>query len=207
HLTVGRVPGGALVQVGQRIEMGPAAEVRLALTSPDFGNAHRLADTINDALGGSAARTIDAATVAVAVPPAYRQAVPDLLARLESLPLAIDQPSRVAINERTGTVVIGGGVRLGPAAVAHGNLSVRISTQYVVSQPSAFSRTGETVVVPDERVEVSEGDARLVNLGSGSTLDEVVRALNALGATPRDIIAILQALRSAGALAAEIVIL
>ncbi|HEX7085447.1 MAG TPA: flagellar basal body P-ring protein FlgI [Vicinamibacterales bacterium] len=207
HLTVGRVPGGALVQVGQRIEMGPVPELRLALTSPDFGNAHRLADTINDALGGSAARAIDAATVAVAVPPAYRQAVPDLLARLESLPLAVDQPARVAINERTGTVVIGGGVRLGPAAVAHGNLSVRISTQYVVSQPSAFSRTGETVVVPDERVEVSEGDARLVNLGSGSTLDEVVRALNALGATPRDIIAILQALKSAGALAAEIVIL
>ncbi len=207
HLTVGRVPGGALVQLGQRVEMEPAAEVRLALTSPDFGNAHRLADAINDALGGSAARTIDAATVAVAVPPAYRQAVPDLLARLESLPLAVDQPSRVAINERTGTVVIGGGVRLGPAAVAHGNLSVRISTQYVVSQPSAFSRTGETVVVPDERVEVSEGDARLVNMGSGSTLDEVVRALNALGATPRDIIAILQALKSAGALAAEIVIL
>lgn len=207
HLTVGRVPAGALVQVGQAVELTPAAEVRLALTAPDFGNAHRLADAINDALGDTVARTIDSATVAVTVPPVYRQSVPDLMARLESLPVGIDQPSRVAINERTGTVVIGGGVRLGPAAVAHGNLSVRISTQYVVSQPSAFSRTGETVVVPDENVEVSEGDARLVNLGSGSTLDEVVRALNALGATPRDIIAILQALKSAGALAAEIVIL
>jgi flagellar P-ring protein precursor FlgI len=207
HLTVGRVPAGALVQVGQAVELAPAAEVRLALTAPDFGNAHRLADAINDALGDTVARTIDSATVAVTVPPVYRQSVPDLMARLESLPVGIDQPSRVAINERTGTVVIGGGVRLGPAAVAHGNLSVRISTQYLVSQPNAFSRTGETVVVPDETVEVSEGDARLVNLGSGSTLDEVVRALNALGATPRDIIAILQALKSAGALAAEIVIL
>jgi flagellar P-ring protein precursor FlgI len=102
--------------------------------------------------------------------------------------------------------VIGGGVRLGAAAVAHGNLSVRISTRYTASQPAPFARTGETVVVPDEKVDVAEGDAKLVNLGTGTTLDEVVRALNALGATPRDIIAILQALRAAGALQAEVVI-
>ena len=96
--------------------------------------------------------------------------MPDLVARLEPLPVTIDQASRVVINERTGTVVIGGGVRLGPAAVAHGNLSVRISTQYDVSQPAPFARRGETVVVPDERVDVSEGDAKLVNLGAGTTL-------------------------------------
>ena len=207
HLTVGRVPAGAMVQVGQGVEMGPASEVRLGLKDPDFGNAHRLADAINDALGSPVARTLDPATVAVEVPGVYRQSIPDLMARLESLSVTIDQPSRIVINERTGTVVIGGGVRLGPAAVAHGNLSVRISTRYNVSQPAPFSRTGETVVVPDEAVDVSEGDAKLVNLGAGTTLDEVVRALNVLGATPRDIIAILQALKAAGALAADIVIL
>jgi flagellar P-ring protein FlgI len=207
HLTVGRVPAGALVQVGQRVEMAPQQQIRLALREPDFGNAHRLADVISDALGSPVARAIDPGTVGVEVPAVYRDAIPDLMARLESLSMTIDRPSRIVINERTGTVVIGGGVRLGAAAVAHGNLSVRISTQYAVSQPAPFARQGETVVVPDEKVDVTEGDAKLVNLGEGTTLDAVVRALNALGATPRDIIAILQALQSAGALAAEIVII
>jgi flagellar P-ring protein precursor FlgI len=207
HLTVGRVPSGALVQVGQRVEMSGAKEVRLVLREPDFSNAHRLADAISVALGGPMARAVDSGTVSVDVPAVYQDAIPDLMARLESLPVTIDQASRVVINERTGTVVIGGGVRLGSAAVAHGNLSVRISTQYVASQPAPFARQGETVVVPDERVDVSEGDAKLITLGTGTTLDAVVRALNALGATPRDIIAILQALKSSGALVAEIVII
>jgi flagellar P-ring protein precursor FlgI len=207
HLTVGRVPGGALVQIGQRVEMAPQQQIRLALREPDFGNAHRLADVISDALGSPVARAMDPGTVSVDVPAVFRDAIPDLMARLESLPMTVDRPSRIVINERTGTVVIGGGVRLGTAAVAHGNLSVRISTQYAVSQPTPFSTRGETVVVPDEQVDVTEGDAKLVNLGEGTTLDAVVRALNALGATPRDIIAILQALQSAGALAAEIVII
>jgi flagellar P-ring protein precursor FlgI len=207
HLTVGRVPSGAMVQVGQRLEMSAAKQVLLALREPDFTNAHRLADVISEALGGPVARAMDSGTVSIDVPAVYQEAIPDLVARLESLPVTIDQASRVVINERTGTVVIGGGVRLGPTAVAHGNLSVRISTQYTASQPAPFAQRGETVVVPDERVDVSEGDAKLVNLGAGTTLDAVVRALNALGATPRDIIAILQALKAAGALAAEIVII
>jgi flagellar P-ring protein precursor FlgI len=207
HLTVGRVPSGALVQVGQRVEMTPQKEVRLALREPDFGNAHRLADVISESLGGPVAKAVDPGTVAIDVPAVYRDAIPDLMAHLESLSMPVDRPSRVVINERTGTVVIGGGVRLGPAAVAHGNLSVRISTQYIASQPAPFANRGETVVVPDEKVDVTEGDAKLVNLGAGTTLDAVVRALNSLGATPRDIIAILQALHSSGALNAEIVII
>jgi flagellar P-ring protein FlgI len=207
HLTVGRVPGGALVQVGQQVQMGPAQQIVLALRDPDFGNAHRLAESITDDLGGVAAKAVDPSTVVVDVPAVYRQSIPDLMARLEALPVNVDQPSRVVINERTGTVVIGGGVRLGPAAVAHGNLSVRISTRYNVSQPQPFAKQGETVTVPEEKVEVAEGDAKLVNLGAGTTLDEVVRALNAIGATPRDIIAILQSLSAAGALSAQIVII
>jgi flagellar P-ring protein FlgI len=206
HLTVGRVPGGALVQVGQRVEMTAAPQIVLSLRDSDFGNAHRLAVTISEELGGTAAKAVDPSTVSVDVPAVYQQSIPDLMARIEALPLRVDQPSRVVINERTGTVVIGGGVRLGAAAVAHGSLSVRISTRFTASQPAPFANRGETVVVPDQNVEVAEGDAKLVNLGTGTTLDEVVHALNALGATPRDIIAILQALRAAGALQAEIVI-
>jgi flagellar P-ring protein precursor FlgI len=112
----------------------------------------------------------------------------------------------VVINERTGTVVVGGNVKLGAAAVAHGNLSVRISTKYEVSQPNPFA-TGDTTVVPNQQVDVREGNAKLVSLQEGTTLEAVASALNALGASPRDIIAIMQALKAAGALKAEIVIL
>jgi flagellar P-ring protein precursor FlgI len=207
HLTVGRVPAGALVQVGLQNTIAPASEITLALREADFGNAHKLAETISLELGGMSAKAVDPSTVSVSVPAVYQQAIPDLMARLESLPISMDQPGRIVINERTGTVVIGGGVRLGPAAVAHGNLSVKISTRFNVSQPAPFADRGQTVTVPEEHVEVAEGDAKLVNLGEGTTLDAVVRALNALGATPRDIIAILQALHSAGALTADIVII
>jgi flagellar P-ring protein precursor FlgI len=112
----------------------------------------------------------------------------------------------VVINERTGTVVVGGSVRLGPAAVAHGNLSVKISTRLEVSQPSPFSK-GDTAVVPQQEVDVTEGRNQLLMLEQGTTLEAVVRGLNALGASPRDVIAIMQALKAAGALRAELVIL
>jgi len=114
--------------------------------------------------------------------------------------------ARVVINERTGTVVVGGAVRLGPAAVAHGNLSVKITTKLEASQPAPLSQ-GATVLVPNETVDVQEGRAKLVMLEQGTTLEAVVRALNALGASPRDIIAIMQGLKAAGALQAELVIL
>jgi len=132
---------------------------------------------------------------------------PELVARLEPLPVEVDAAARVVINERTGTIVMGGAVRLGPAAVAHGNLSVKISTRFEVSQPTEFSRTGTTAVVPQENVDVNEGKSQLMMLPAGTTLQEVVTGLNALGVSPRDIIAIMQALKAAGALRAELVIL
>ncbi|HEY0873459.1 MAG TPA: flagellar basal body P-ring protein FlgI, partial [Vicinamibacterales bacterium] len=135
-----------------------------------------------------------------------RNSVPSLIARLEPLQVTIDQVARVVINERTGTVVLGGDVRIGPAAVAHGNLSVRIATEYQTSQPLPLSQ-GQTTVVPRTEVDIEERDAQLVELNSGTTLGDIVRALNTLGASPRDIIAIMQALKAAGALQAEIVIL
>lgn len=208
HLTVGRVPGGALVQLGTGATLGPADTIALALREPDFVSATRMADVINADLGPDMARAVDSGTVAIRVPEPYRGSLATLMARLEVLPVDTDVAARVVINERSGTVVVGGSVRLSAAAVAHGNLSVTIKTRYDVSQPSApFTNRGDTVVVPQTNVDVEEQQARLVALEEGTTLDAVVRGLNALGASPRDVIAILQALKAAGALRAEIIIL
>ena len=177
------------------------------IQKPRRRSASRLADAVNADLGESTARVLDAGTVVVRVPESYRSSVAEFMARLEMLPVETDAPARVVINERTGTVVVGGAVRIGPAAVAHGSLSVRISTRFDVSQPGPLARRGDTVVVPQTDVEVREQDTRLVQLEEGTTLDAVVRSLNALGATPRDIIAIMQALKASGALKAEIVVL
>jgi flagellar P-ring protein precursor FlgI len=206
HLTVGRVPGGGLVQIARQTALAPSDELRLALRDPDFVSAGRIAKAINMELGGDRAHVSDAGTVAVSVPAEYRATLPDLIARLEPLPIAIDSLARVVINERTGTVVLGGDVRIGPVAVAHGNLSLRISTQYNVSQPEGFS-LGRTAVTPDTQVGADQETRQLVALEAGTTLSDVVRALNTLGVTPRDIIAIMQALKVSGALRAEVVIL
>jgi flagellar P-ring protein precursor FlgI len=206
HLTVGRVPGGGFVQVARQTALPALDQIVFALRDPDFISARRVADAINIELGADAATVEDAGTVSVAVPASSRSAIATFVARLEPLPVLIDQIARVAINERTGTVVMGGDVRIGPAAVAHGNLSVRIATQLQVSQPQPFG-LGQTTVVPQTQLDVAETHAQLVELNSGTTLADVIKALNALGATPRDIIAIMQALKAAGALRAEIVIL
>ena len=207
HLTVGRVPGGALVQLGSGVTLPALETLSLSLRDPDFSNAVRVAQAINTDLGPNLAHVVDPGTVNVKVPDQYRAAVSDLMARLEMLSVSSDTPARVVINERSGTIVVGASVRIAAAAVAHGNLSVRISTRVEASQPGALARVGETVVVPNTQVDVREGTARLVALEEGTTLEAVVRALNTLGATPRDIIAIMQALKAAGALRAEIVIL
>ncbi len=207
HLTVGRVPGGALVQLGSGVSLPVSDTVSLSLKDPDFSNAAHVAQAINADLGPNLAHVVDPGTVSVKIPAEYRTSLSGLMARLEMLPVSSDTPARVVINERSGTIVVGASVRIAAAAVAHGNLSVRISTRLEASQPGALARAGETVVVPNTQVDVREGTARLVALEEGTTLEAVVRALNTLGATPRDIIAIMQALKAAGALRAEIVIL
>ena len=206
HLTVGRVPSGGLVEVSRSSGFPSADIVRLALHEPDFMSAKRVAAALNTELGAGTARALDAGLIAIQVPPEYRSEIPDLLARIEPLPVDTDVVARVVMNERTGTVVLGGDVRIGPAAVAHGRLSVRIATQLEVSQPAPFSG-GRTEVVPQTEVDVEENGSRIVNLEPGSTLGDVVRALNVLGATPRDIITIMMSLKAAGALRAEVVVL
>lgn len=207
HLTVGRVPSGGLVQVASAVAAAPVQELTLVLHQPDFSTAARVADAVNEDFKTRVARALDQSAITIAVPDEYREQVPQLMARLEAVAVRPDNVARVVINERTGTIVVGQGVTLGPAAVAHGSISVSISTKFDVSQPPPLSKQGETVVVPDETVSVQERATQLVRMDEGTTLEAVTRALNALGATPRDIIAILQALKASGALRAELVIL
>jgi flagellar P-ring protein precursor FlgI len=206
HLTVGRVPEGAVVLRASAEGMAAAPTIRLTLRDPDFVTISRIRESVDGELGMGSARAVDSATVEVRVPEPLRADIPALMARLDGLSIEIDAPARVVINERTGTVVVGAAVRLGPAAVAHGNLAVRVTTRYNVSQPFEMS-LGQTKVTPDVKVDVNESTNKLATLQVGVTLDEVVRALNELGASPRDIIAIMQALKAAGALRAEIVII
>lgn len=202
----GRIPNGATVE--REVPTSFAAEpyVMLNLHTPDFTTAARLTDGINRLLGADTAHALDAVSVRVAAPidPSQRIA---WLATLEALEVEPGEaPARVIVNSRTGTVVIGSQVRVTPAAVAHGSLSVTISERLDVSQPNAFGR-GETVVTPRSSIEVTQEEARMFVFGAGVSLDEIVRAVNQVGAAPGDLVAILEALKEAGALRAELVVI
>lgn len=202
--TVGRVPDGALVEreIPTRIAEGDGA-LRVNLSEPDFTNATRIAGAVNEWLGAGAAVAEDAASIRV-TPPAGGADLVRLIAELGELRMQPAQPARVVLNERTGTVIIGGAVRIAPVAVAHGALTVEIQTDLQVSQPSPFSKSGDTVTVPQVGVKVREPKVAVLELQPGTTLAELVRALNALRVTARDIVAIIQAIKNAGALYAEL---
>lgn len=255
--TVGRVPGGALVEREVPFELN-RSELRISLKAPDFTTAVRVADAIRgkldelapaegaaesdassspsaagqgaeaeDGAGADAEESgtpsvasaaesnaappprvepLDAGTVLVRVPPSFTADVPRLIAELEALEVESDRETRVVINERTGTVVLGERVKIAPVAIAHGGLTVAVSESFAVSQPGPFARRGQTAVVPETSISATEQGGQLRQLEEGASLSDVVQALNALGVSPRDLVAILQALRSSGALQAELVI-
>jgi flagellar P-ring protein precursor FlgI len=205
--TVGRVVQGGLVEREIPFNLNQKDSLSLALHRPDFTTAARMAQAINAGLAASVARAQDSGTVQVAVPPKYIGDIAPLIAAIESLNVAPDTVSRIVINERTGTVIMGESVRISTVAIAHGNLSVQITTNYNVSQPLPFSRTGQTTVTPETQTMVQEGRAPLYVMPAGVSIGEVVRALNALGVSPRDLISIFQALKAAGALQAELEII
>jgi flagellar P-ring protein precursor FlgI len=205
--TVGRVPGGASIENEIAINFNQKKMLTFVLHQPDFTTASRMARAINAALNDRIARTQDAATVEVNVPPKYQGNVVELATLIENLGVTPDAISKVVINERTGTVIMGENVRISTVAIAHGNLSIQIKETANVSQPLPFSRGGQTVVVPDSDVLVEEGNKPLFLVESGVSIGEVVGALNALGVSPRDLIAIFQALKAAGALQAELEII
>ncbi len=202
--TVGRVANGALVEKEVPLKFGN--EVNIVLKVPDFTTAARIADAINARKGPVMAEAIDATKVRLTLSPYSKINSVTLLSAIERLDVPVDAVSRVVVNERTGTVVIGENVKISTVAVAHGNLTVEIETRLRVSQPSPFGK-GKTVVVPEETVRVTEGGGRLILLNEGVRLSDLVGALNALGVTPRDLIAILQSIKAAGALQAELVII
>jgi len=205
--TVGRIVGGALIEKEIANKFNEQDVLTLALHVPDFTTATRMAQAINAAFGDAMASTPDAGTIKVRVPEMYRGRSVELVSLIENLGVTPDMVSKIIINERTGTVIMGENVRIATIAIAHGNLSIQVNKQDNVSQPLPFSRGGETVVTSDREIIVEEGRNPLFLVESGVSLGEVVRALNALGVSPRDLIAIFQALKAAGALQAELQII
>ena len=173
------------------------------MNNPDFTTAHRLAGAINTYLGKDLAFAMDISTIEVDVPDEYRDRIVDFVALIERVDVLPDTKAKVVVNEKTGTVVMGANVRISTVAIAHGNLSIRITEEPQVSQPPPFSR-GTTVITPRTGVIAEEGGRRLMVLPSGTTISELVSALNAIGITPRDLITILQAIKQAGALHAAL---
>ncbi|MBN2467050.1 MAG: flagellar basal body P-ring protein FlgI [Deltaproteobacteria bacterium] len=204
--TVGRVVGGALIEKEVDSNFNGKETLSLTLRHPDFTTVSRLEKLINRTLDDHAARTVDAATIEIAVPEKYSENIVALVSLLEGLDINPDMASKVVINERTGTVVIGEKVRISTLAISHGNLSIEIKETPSVSQPLPFS-AGETVVVPETEISVKEERNPLFLVESGVSIGEVVRGLNALGVSPRDLIAIFQAIKAAGALQAELEII
>ena len=203
HPTVGLAPSGAIVE-RPAPSVSPRTVVRLQLRQEDFITSSRIVEAVNRKYPPAAARAENPGLISVTIPADYAARPTEFVALLEDVTVEPDRPARVVINERTGTIVLGKDVRISPVAILHGNLSVEIQTTYAVSQPAPLSPAGTTQVVPQTSTAAKEEVARNVVLKQGATVEELVRALAAIGSTPRDVIAILQNLRAAGALEAAI---
>src|SRR5271157_562853 len=205
HPTVGRSPNGATVERAAP-SVVPKGVVRLQLERSDFTTSTRIVAAINKQFTGSTAplaRAENSGLVSVTIPPEFVSLSTEFISQLENVTVEADRPARVVINERTGTIVLGKDVRIAPVAIMHGNLNVEIQTTFEVSQPGPLAQ-GKTEVVPQTTVATKEEKAKNIILKQGATVEELVRALAAIGSTPRDIIAILENLRAAGALEAEL---
>lgn len=207
HPTAGKIPSGITIEREPVFSLGNGNEIRLFLHKADFATADKVSKKINTAFKGEYAFPADPSSVKLTIPPAYKNNMVALISRIDMLDVSIDMPARIIINERTGTIIIGDNVKISPVAIAHGSLAIEIKEKSMVSQPGAFAPRGAaTTVVPRTRIAVEEQGGTLFKV-AGVTLGDVVRALNALGVTPRDLISILQALKSAGALQAELEII
>lgn len=206
HPTVGRIAGGGLIEREMRFDFSAKNSIKLALNNPDFTTAARLARAINERFKTELAKPLDAGTIEVALLNGTADNAVEMVASLETIDIKPDMRAKAILDERTGTVVLGENVRVSTVAVSHGNLSVQIKEQPKVSQPQPFSQ-GATTVVPDTQIEVKEQEAKLLVVEQGVSIGEVVRALNAIGVSPRDLIAIFQAIKAAGALQAELEII
>ena len=204
HPTVGLSPAGATVERAAP-SVQPVARVHLQLRNQDFATSSRIAAAINKGFPSATpiAQAENAGLIGIDTPASWKSRMTEFIAAVEELQIEVDSPARIVVNERTGTIVMGKHVRIAPVAILHGNLSVEIQTRYVVSQPGPASK-GTTEVIPEQTVTARDEPARNVVLKEGATVEELIRALTAIGSTARDIIAILQNLRAAGALDAEL---
>jgi flagellar P-ring protein precursor FlgI len=207
HPTVGMIPNGAIVEKEVPVQMNRKSRLELLLATQDVTTATRIADKINSQFQRSIAKAETPSLVALSVPQEYAEKVIDFMSKVELIEVLVDMPAKVIVNERTGTVVIGENVRISPIALAHGGLTIEIKTEYQVSQPQPFApKKAETVVVPKTEVKAEEKKGTLMEV-KGTTVGELIKALNALGVTPRDLVAILQAIKASGNLKAELVLM
>jgi flagellar P-ring protein FlgI len=215
HPTVGMIPNGGIVEKEINYDFSNRSSIRLSLHNPDFTTAARVAKSINLELGGMFARARDAATVDVVVPFDFEGGVVELVAQLERVAINQDTKARVVINERTGTIVVGAAVRISSVAIAHGNLTLEIkssekqteTTDLTPSKNPAAPQEKKLETVKETTIQVNEPGDKLLSVNEGATLGDLVKGLNALGVTPRDLIGILQALKTQGALQAELEIM
>lgn len=204
HPTVGRLANGATIERELEFALEDQGTFLVALSNADFTTAQRMTQAINTHFDAPVAAADDPGTVNVKLPEKYRGRVVEFMAELEAVQVTPDRLARVILNERTGTVVMGSGVTISKVAVSHGSLSVSISAQNDVSQPAPFSRGGQTERVTNEVVEAIEEEGRLLIVPGPVTIESLVQGLNAIGVTPRDLMSILQAIKAAGALSAEL---
>ncbi|MCP9470181.1 MAG: flagellar basal body P-ring protein FlgI [Nitrospira sp.] len=210
HQATGIVPGGAIIEKEVLVDIDSWETVSVLLRQPDFTTATRVADAIGGAFGKGSAVAVNAGQVKAAIPTEFHGRVVEYIASIEGLDVSVDAVAKVVVNERTGTVVLGEHVRISTCAISHGNLTISVKNTLNVSQPPApviGSTGGQTVVTPDVQTEVKEQESRLMVVDETVTLGDVVRALNAVGVTPRDLVAILSALQSAGSLQARLEIM
>lgn len=206
HPTVGRIPNGAFVEREVGFSLPSDGRFLFHLREADFTTVARMVDVVNGRYGDNVARALDSRSVAVNMPASYAANPVGFLSGIENLQVQPDTRARIVVNERTGTVVMGAMVRLSTVAVAHGNIRLMVQESALVSQPLPFSE-GETVVVPETGIVVEEDEGKFVVMHEGVSVGDVAAALNAIGATPRDVITIFEAIKAAGAMQAELVIM
>src|SRR5579871_213461 len=206
HATVGRISGGGTVERNASVDLSRMQTLSLVLREPDFTAARDITAAINHDFEKPVALFVDSRRIDLSVPQSGMSSVPLLITRVQNLTVSVHPPAKVVMNERTGTIVMGGDVKLSPVSVLHGDLTVEVSTTYSVSQPQSFSQ-GKTEVVPQTEVQAKEGPARSIQLNAGASVEELINGLHTMGATAHDIVAILQAIKAAGGLQAELEIL
>jgi flagellar P-ring protein precursor FlgI len=205
--TAARIPKGAIVEREVDFTLEGRHVLRLFLHEGDFTTASRVSEAVNLKLDGDYSRPLDSRTVELRIPEAHRSDVVQFISLIENESIEIDRVAKIVLNEKTGTIIFGKEVKIAPITLVHGSLTVQVGTQFAVSQPGPFSRVGETVVVPNQTVEATEEPSQNLSIEEGATIDEIVRALTSIGATPRDILAIIQAIKAAGALQSELEII